>query len=176
MMQVSLARADDALIDCVCQPLVEWIERRTALDCFGVARLCTDLSALAWILSQLGSVSAAAGTGTLGLKVFQFALIVLGLGAILVLRTTFERVGGAASGRPNPLRAAMYVHRLACLLWLTGLSVKTVMSLSGFGSLALLAVGGFATMAAYVGACSNHPPKRRQTSVGQLEPAPAVRR
>ncbi len=165
-MRESLARADDALIDCACQPLVEWIDQHMAIDCFGVARLCIDLSALAWILSQVGGMVTAAGAGTPALEVSQFAVMVLGQGAIMVLRTIFERAGRAGSGRRdgrmNPLRAAMYTHRLACLFWLTGLLVKTATGPAGFGALALLAVGGFATAAVYVGACSNRPQKLRK--------------
>jgi len=79
------------------------------------------------------------------------------------VRTPFERAGGGRKGaQANPLRASMYTHRLGCLLWLTGLSIKTVATPVGFGSLALFAVGAFATLAVYVGACSNRPPKWRE--------------
>jgi hypothetical protein len=166
VMQINLERVDSTLIDRVCQPVVDWIDHHMEVDCFRVARLCFDLSALAWILSQAGGAALAVRTGVPGLQVFQFVLIVLGLGAIIMLRAVFERPGGAGGGgkggRPNPLRAAMYTHRLACLLWLAALLVRTAAGAAEFGSLALLAVGGFATAAVYLGACSNRPPKWRE--------------
>jgi len=148
------ARMDGALIDKVCQPLIDWIDLHLAIDCFQVARICIDLSALAWIMSQ---ASGSAGATPLGI---QFGMIVLGLGAIKMLRTTFQGAGGGR--RPNPLRAAMYTHRLACLFWLTGLLVKTTTMPAGLETLALFAVGGFATVALYVGACSKPPPRQRE--------------
>jgi hypothetical protein len=161
-MQDGLVRLDGALIDGVCQPLVDRLYNHLASDCFRLARICTDLSALAWILSQAPGASEAAKTGNLDLGMFQFALIVLGLGAIMVLRALFERAGnGRNGGLPNPFRAGMFTHRLVCLVWLAGLLVKTGMTPIGFGSLTLLAVGGFATAALYLGSCSNRPPKTR---------------
>jgi len=158
-----VARADDGLIDRVCQPLVDRIGQHADIDCFKVARVCTDLSALAWILSQASVTAAAVGNGVVGFEAFQCALILLGLGSITVLRTLFERAGGGRKGsQANPLRASMYTHRLACMLWLIGLLIKTAMTPVGFGSLALFAVGAFATLAVYVGACSNRPPQRRE--------------
>jgi hypothetical protein len=166
-MKESFARVDDALIDRVFQPLVDWIEYRTEFDVFRVARVCIDLAALAWILSQAGNLAQAVGGGNLGLQGFQFAVIVLGLSAMLVLRRLFERTGGRGAGSmglaANPLRPGMQVHRAACLLWLIGLLVKTVASPFGLAALTLLALGVFATTAVYVGSCSNRPPKRRES-------------
>jgi len=167
-MEKSLARVDGVLIDKVCQPLVDWLSQHLSIDCFRVARVCTDLSALAWILSQVPGLSAMAKNGALGPELFQFGLIVFGLGAIMVLRVLFERAGGTGSGRTggvgNPFRTGMFTHRLTCLVWLTGLLVKTAILPIGFGPLALLAVAGFATVAVYVGSCSNRPPKQQRFS------------
>jgi hypothetical protein len=157
----NFASVDGALIDKVCQPFIDWIDQRVAIDCFQVARICIDLSALAWIVSQAPAAVASDGAAPLGI---QFALIVLGLGAIMILRATFQRAGGGR--QPNPLRAAMYTHRLGCMFWLAGLVVKTATVPMGLASLALFAVGGFATIALYVGACSNPPPKRRENWAG----------
>ena len=163
LMLDQVARADDVLIDKVCQPLVDWIDQAAELDCFKVARVCTDLSALAWILSQASVTAAAVGTGNLGFEFFQCALILLGLGSIIVLRTIFERVGGSRGGsQANPLRASMFTHRVMCLLWLIGMLIKTAMTPVGFEPLALFAVGAFATLGVYAGACSNRPPKRHE--------------
>jgi len=166
-MKEGFARVDDALIDRVFQPLVDWIGDNTAFNGCRVARACIDLAALAWILSQTGNVARSVEAGNLRLEIFQFALIVVGLKAILVLRTLFQRMDGTRAARmggaENPLRAGMQVHRAVCLLWLIGLLVKTGASPTGLESLALLAIGVFATMGVYVGACSNPPPQRRES-------------
>ena len=153
-------RVDGALIDKVCQPLIDWIDQHVVIDCFRVARTCIDLSALAWIVSQASGASLPAEVVPMGI---QFALIVLGLGAIMMLRATFQQTGGVR--RPNPLRAAMYIHRLTCLIWLMGLLAKTATMPAGLAPFALFAVGGFATVALYVGACSSPPPTRREISM-----------
>jgi hypothetical protein len=164
-VQKSLARADEILIDQVCQPPVDWIGHRMSIDCFRLASFCTDLSAIAWILSQAGPAATAARTGHPGFVALQFTLLVLGLAAIVPLRALFRSAGGGGrahrGGQANPLRGAMYTHRIACLLWLTALLVKTATASVGLESLALLAVGAFATMAVYVAACSTPPPKQR---------------
>jgi hypothetical protein len=125
-------------------------------------------------VSQAGSLAHAVGGGNLGLQGFQFAVIVLGLSAILVLRRLFERTGGGGTGRmgvaANPLRAGMQAHRAACLLWLIGLLVKTAASPFGLAAVTLLALGVFATTAVYVGSCSNRPTKRRESRNGGWNP------
>ena len=79
------------------------------------------------------------------------------------MRNLFQRTnraGGASIGA-NPLRAGMHVHRAVCLIWLVGLLAKTAAAPLGLAPVMLLAVGVFITMALYVGACSDRPPKRR---------------
>ncbi len=172
-MQKNLARLDDTLIDKVCQPLADWIFESMTFDCFQISRFCIDLSALAWIVSQADGAVVAAKTGTSGLMAFQFTLIVLGLGAIMVLRSVFERGGTAGSGRgarANPLRAPMYIHRLVCLLGLNNVLVQMVAAPVDLGSMALLLVGGFTVTAVYMGACSNRPPERRTYGSGDWQP------
>ena len=167
-MQDSLARLDDALIDRVFQRAVDRITRHVATDCFRLACVGTDLSALAWILSRAGDIAEAARSGAPLDVGFQSALLILGLGAMTVLRTPFQRAGGAAGGRGrlNPLRAGMQIHRLICLFWLVGLAVKAAWAPAGLEPMALLAMGLSATVAVYVGACSNPPPRRREQRVG----------
>ena len=169
-MKTSFLRADDALIDRVFQPSVDWIADHTAFDGFTVARICIDLTALAWLVSQYSHIAETAASGNLGFDVPQFAITVVGLGAISVLRPLFQRTDRGGSGRrnvsSNPLRVGMYVHRAVGLLWLIGLVAKTMASPPGLASFALLGVGIFATTAMYFGACSNHPTKRCEIREG----------
>ncbi len=165
-MRQRLGRLDDILIDIVCQPVVDWIDQMVAFNCFRIARFLLDLAAFAWILSQAESAVTAARTGLPGLATFQFTLIVVGLGAITVLRSIFNRGGDGGStrqgGLQNPLRPGMFTHRLTCLVWMLCLLLKTALAPANFGSGALLAVGTFATAALYLGACSKPPSKRRE--------------
>ena len=160
-MQERIAQLDDALIDRVCQPLVNRMAAGASVDCYRLARLCNDAAALVWLLSRMGCISDALASGNVGLAGAQSALVLIGLGALLTLRRVFEgRSGGA---RANPLRPAMFLHRVACLLWL---GVLLLGSLSGPGGLMELLTIGVALMmtaSVYVGACSSPPPQRRSS-------------
>ena len=170
-MRDKIERVDGILIDRMCQPVIDWVNGHLTVNCFKAARVLVDLSAFAWILSQASGLAAAAGAKTLENTLVQFALVVVGLSAIIVLRGVFDRAGTMASGgQGNPLRAAMYSHRLTCLLWLVALLIKTSATPLGLESLALLGVGGFATAAVYMGACSNRPPARREYRENNLSP------
>lgn len=159
MMPGIFDRVDDALIDRVFQPLVDWIAASMSLDCFAQARVCTSVSAIAWILSQAKDLAVAAQSGPVGRQVLQGVLLLLGLGAIMVLHTLFQRAGGrGGQGRLNPLRVAMYAHRMTILL---GLGVSVLKIALGVGSFVLLAMALFATAAVYAGACSNSPPRQQ---------------
>lgn len=176
-MRAALTRLDDTLIDRVFQPLVDWMSEHLSLDCFLVARVCTDMAALAWVVSQAGDVVTALGSADSSPATLRFVLLVLGLGAITVLRTLFQHVGsgGKAAARANPLRAGMQVHRFMCQFWLVGLLAKTAAAPFGLAAMGLLAVGMCATLAAYFGACSNPPPKRHAYMAGgpwKLAPLP----
>ncbi len=166
-MRAALARLDDTLIDRVFQPWVDWMSGHLSLDCFRAARVCTDLAALAWILSQAGDVVAALGSAESGPAAPRCALLVLGLAAITVLRTLFQKIGGGGSAaRANPLRAGMQPHRFLCQFWLVALLAKTAAAPAGLAAMGLLAVGVCATLAAYFGACSNPPPQRHASLAG----------
>lgn len=169
------ASLDDTLIDRCFQPVVDWIAQHLLSDCFQQARVCTNISAVLWIWSQIDDVTSAARLGSTGLQVFQTSLLLVGLGGILVLHTLFQRVGGVGGqGRANPLRAGMYMHRLTLLL---ALGVNTAKSMAGSGSVALLTLGIFTTTAVYIGACSNPPPAKHKRSeagwVGRLSAHPS---
>jgi hypothetical protein len=164
MMRETLVRLDDGLIDRVFQRWVDWISGHLTFDCFRLARIFIDLAALAWILSQAGGVVAAFGSAVPGQAAMRGGLLMVGLAAITVLRTLFQKVGGdgQSAGRANPLRAGMLTHRLLCHVWLVGLLVKTAGAPFGLEAYGVLAVGVCATLAAYFGACSNPPPKHRR--------------
>ena len=153
-----MQRLDDTLIDGIFQPWVDWTAAYLPADCFAQARVCTSLSAVAWILSQAGSVTATAQSGLVGLQVVQATVLLLGLAAIMVLHTLFQRAdSGAGPDRANPLRITMYGHRMIIL---SGFVVGVVKLAMGSGSLAVLAVAFFAMAATFIGACSNPTPKR----------------
>ena len=166
-MQESIARLDDALIDRVCQPVVDGLAAAMSVDCFVLARSCNDAAALAWILSQASRVSDALGTGNVALAGAQGALIIIGLAALTTLRRVFDGKQGSRSSsgaRANPLRPAMLQHRLGCLLWLGVQLVSTISKPSGFAEILVLAVGLMTTASVYVGACSSPPPERQGRS------------
>ena len=156
-------RVDDALIDRVFQPLADWMNRTMALGTNRAARTAVDLASLAWICAEAGAAAHAVASQDLRSTVVRGAVIVLGLFALTILRGVFQRTEGTAGAhvQANPLRLGMRTHRAACLLWTIALAVKTIAAPSG--SLALLAVGLFATVAVYIGACTNRPPAWRES-------------
>lgn len=164
-MQERIARLDDALIDHVFQPIVNTLAARTAVDCFYLARLCNDAAALAWILSQLGCMSDALASGNMAFIGAEGTLIIIGLAALTTLRRVFDGRHGPRSstgGRGNPLRPAMFLHRLCCLL---GLGVQLFSNLtrpSGVAEALIIAVSLMTTASVYIGACSSPPPERRR--------------
>ena len=167
-MQEKIAGLDDALIDRVCQPVVDRFAAGTSVDCYRLARQCNDAAALAWILSQAGCASDAFATGNIALAGAEGALILIGLAALTTLRRVFDGQQGSRSSttaRANPLRPAMFIHRLGCLLWLGTQLISTLINPGGFSAMLTLVMGFMTTASVYIGACSSPPPeKRRQTS------------
>jgi hypothetical protein len=162
MVKEKFRQVDDGLIDHCFQPVIDWLAEHTAFDCYAVARLCTDLSAFAWVLSQSNGLIAAIHAARTGEAAFRASLLLLGLGALMVLRTLFQRSGGAgAANCANPLRAGMHVHRFICVSWLLGLMFKAAIGPSGLDGYTALAVGLCGTAAVYFASCSNRPPARR---------------
>jgi hypothetical protein len=159
-MRDVLARVDDALIDRVFQPLVDWMDHHTEIGIFRAARFCVDLASLMWICAEANGFAGGSGFDGSGSIAFRFAIVVAGLWALSSLRGLFQRSDDARAA--NPLRAGMRTHRAACLFWMIALSIKTAHAPNGFEALALLAVGAFATSAVYIGACTTAPPKRRE--------------
>jgi hypothetical protein len=165
---------DNLLIDRVCQPVADWLLRSLELDCFRVARFCTDIAALAWIISQVYGLVPTAKSGLSGTVAFQFTLIVIVLGAMMTVRSIFDR--GSRTGRigqsglSNPLRTKTLPHRLICALGLINQLVQTIMAPIGLVSVALLTMQGFLMTAVFMGACSNRPQMRRKDSVDSWQP------
>lgn len=166
-MREGFARVDDALIDRLFQPLADWMNQRLALGPGRAARGAIDLASLAWIIAQLADAADAVQRHDIRACLFLGCAVVLGLWAFSILRGVFRRADGGAgapaTAQANPLRPGMQVHRVVCLAWMLALIVKTIATPSANGSLALLAVGVFATAAVYIGACTNNPPMRRET-------------
>jgi hypothetical protein len=173
-MQERLAWLDDALIDRICQPVVDRLGTELPVDCYRLARTLNDGAALAWVLSQAGSVAGALATHDLPLAGAQGMLIIIGLAALTTLRRVFEGRQGSrssASARANPLRPAMVLHRLGCLL---GLGIQVLSNLSGpagFAGTMVIVVSLLTTASVYVGACSAPPPQRRARPAWGWRPA-----
>lgn len=173
-MQERISRLDDALIDSVCQPIVNRLATAMPVDCYRFARHLNDAAALAWILSQAGGIAAAFATGNTALAGAQGLLVLIGLAALTTLRRVFEGrqpSRSAATARGNPLRPAMSLHRLGCLL---GLAVQVVNALPqpmGLARFLIIAVGLLTALSVYVGACSSPPPQRRTSRRAVWAPA-----
>jgi len=168
-MKERFTQMDDVLIDRLFQPLADWMHHHLALGTNRAARSAIDLATLAWISAQAAAAARAFGSHDIASSVIGGAVMVAGLWAFSILRNVFQRKDGEASARvrveANPLRPGMQLHRAACLFWMIALAVKTIAAPADFGSLALLAVGAFATAAVYIGACTNNPPARRETGL-----------
>ncbi len=163
-MRESIARLDNALIDGVCQPTVDRLATDMSVDCFWLARGCNDAAALAWILSKAGGIADAFARGNVALAATQSALVVIGLAALTTLRRVFDgkqAPRSSAGARANPLRPAMFPHRLGCLLWLGAQMLGTTSNPTGWSSILKIVVGLMTTASLYVGACSAPPPRRQ---------------
>lgn len=164
-MREMFERVDDGLIDRVFQPAIDWLGDTLDIDGLRAARICTDISAFAWVVSQAGELGRAAAGGRGAELAASLVLMMLGLSAIMVLRTVFQGSSGKSSRTTagNPLRAAMHTHRLTSLFWVFGLVVKTASDPAGLAMIALFGVGVFGAAALYAAACS--PPTARRRSV-----------
>jgi hypothetical protein len=163
-MQERIARLDDALIDRVCQPIVDRLGSNMPVDCFRLARHCNDAAALTWILSQASYVSNAFAAGNIALVGAQGALIFIGLAALTTLLRVFDGKQGArtsAAARANPLRPAMFMHRLGCLLWLATQVLGAMTRPAGYTDILIIGMSLLTTTSVYIGACSSPPPERR---------------
>lgn len=163
-MTEHFVRFDDALIDRLFQPLADRLDRHWALGPHRAARGFLDLASLAWIFAEASALAAAMVNHDMQAAILRSLLVVLGLGALTILRGVFGKTDGGprSTAEANPLRPGMQTHRVLCLAWMVALAVKAFAAPGGFGSLALLAVGVFATAAVYFGACTHSPPPWRR--------------
>jgi hypothetical protein len=169
-MKDRFTHVDDVLIDRLFQPLVDWMNSEMAIGAGRAARVLVDLAALAWIGAEASSASGALAMHDVQAGFVIAIVLMAGLSALTILKGVFRQKDGGGKSRraahANPLRAGMQVHRVACLVWVAALMVKTALVPADFAAVALLAVGLFATAAVYIGACSNRPPKRHARQAG----------
>jgi hypothetical protein len=150
------AALDDALIERVFQPIADLISDTLGLTRSRVTAACLELAAVAWVLSQAPELSSAVLGWQAGSAFVHLVLLMLGLAALLGLRTLFRRVG---TRQANPLRLTMRPHRAVVLLLLAARLAGP--QATGFAAFADFAMLGLATLALYLGACATRPPVRR---------------
>ena len=156
-MRKTFVPLDDVLIEHVFQPasdlmFVQFGLIRATLACF-----CIDAASLAWIVSRTAALSDAVKTTAVTTVCFDAAVLLLGLAALISLRTVFRRA--ATKQQANPLRLAMQPHRAVVLLMLAARVVEMrAPELADAADLGMLIC---ATSALYLGACAEHPPIRR---------------
>jgi hypothetical protein len=153
----TFAPVDDVLIERLFQPVSDVLAYRTGLGRATAACFCIDLASLSWIASRAGEMSGSVAAGNAGAAVLEFSFLLLGLAALISLRTLFRRAGGKQG---NPLRLAMRPHRAVVLLMLAARLLQ--LQAPGLGEAADLAMLMFAASALYLGACNERPPVRRR--------------
>jgi hypothetical protein len=157
-MRKRFAPIDDALIERVFQPVCDRLAAQIGISRTRIACLCIDAAALAWIVSRTQGLSEAVTRWESGLAVMSLAMLLLGLVALISLRTLFRR---ATDRKPaNPLRLSMLPHRAVLLLMLAS-RLTQFHDLSDLADLLMLIC---ATAALYLGACAERPPLRRRST------------
>jgi hypothetical protein len=149
---------DDMLIELVFQPVSDLVSYQVGVSRPATICFCIDAASVAWIASRTSGLSRAVIAWDSGSAFFNLAFLLLGLGALISLRTLFRR---AATRKPaNPLRLTMQPHRAIVLLMLASrLAQLPAPGLTDAADLAMLLC---ATAALYLGACAERPPIRRQ--------------
>ena len=133
-MRKTFAPLDDVLIERFFQPAADLIAHQLAVPRTTAACFCIDLASLSWIVSHVRTLSDAVSAWDGGWSALHLLVLLLGLVALLSLRTLFRRAGRKTA---NPLRLAMQPHRAIVVLMLC------------------------AGCAMYLGACAERPPVRR---------------
>jgi hypothetical protein len=158
-MRKTFAPLDDMLIERLFQPVSDLISCRFGLNRGTAACFCLDIASLAWIMSRLSGLSDAVSAWDSGTAFLDLALLMLGLIALISLRSLFHRTRGKQG---NPLRRAMQPHRAIVLVMLA--ARLTQLQSPGLGDAADIAMLVFAASALYLGACTERPPVRRTSA------------
>ena len=156
-MRKTFGPFDDFLIERLFQPLTDLIAQRGGFSRSAASCFCIDIASLAWIVSRAQGLSDAAAHWD-GAALMGPARLMLGLVALVSLRTLLRKSGG--NGLGNPLRAAMRPHRaVALMLLLARLAQIHAIDLADTADTVMLV---FAVSAMYLGACAERPPLRRR--------------
>lgn len=144
---------DDVLIERVFQPVTDLTATRLGLGRLVLTCACLDAASLTWLMSRLPEL-----TGDREATMcLQGMLLLLGLTALVSLRSLFRRAGHRPQG--NPLRQAMRPHRAVILLLLSARLLQWHgPNLADAADLLMLL---FSSVALYLGACAERPPLRR---------------
>ncbi len=162
-MRKTFASIDDTLIERLFQPVTDLLANRLGLGRANAACVCIDAASLSWIVSRARGLSDDAASWHVATSLFEVSILLLGLVALLSLRTLFRRTG---TRQANPLRQAMRPHRAVVLLMLAARSVQLqAPCLTDLADLAMLVCAAFAL---YLSACAERPPLRRPAA------APAI--
>jgi hypothetical protein len=155
-MRKTFAPVDDVLIERLFQPASDLITYWTGLSRAASACFCIDIASFSWIASRAGGISAAVAERDAGGAALDGSVLLLGLVALMSLRTLFRRTGRKQA---NPLRLAMQPHRAFVLLMLGARLFQ--LQTPGPAAAADLAMLIFAASALYLGACAERPPIQR---------------
>jgi hypothetical protein len=165
-MRKTFAALDDVLIERVFQPVSDLLSNQLQLSKAKAACFCVDAASLAWIVSRTPGLSAAVIAWDSGAAFLDLALLLLGLAALISLRSLFRRA--MVGQQANPLRMAMRPHRGIVLLMLATRPVQlTTFDLTDAADLAMLLC---AASALYLAACAQRPPVRRHNNALILAP------
>ena len=163
-MRKTFAPLDDALIERLFQPIADLMTYRMGVSRSRIACFCIDIASLSWIASRARGLSDAVTAWDASTAFLDVSLLLLGLIALISLRTLFRRAGGKQG---NPLRLAMRPHRAIVLLMLAAQLIE--LQSPDLPAIAGIAMLVFAASALYLGACAERPPVRRAR--GTLVPA-----
>ena len=166
-MRRTFTALDDVLIERVFQPVSDLLSNQLQLSKAKAACICVDAASLAWIVSRAPGLSVAVIAWESGTAILDLALLLLGLAALISLRSLFRRA--MVEKRANPLRIAMRPHRGMVVLMLATRPVQLMtFDLTDAADLAMLLC---AASALYLAACAQHPPVRRRNNALILVPA-----
>jgi hypothetical protein len=165
-MRKTFAPIDDALIERLFQPVSDMVSGRVGAGGAAAACFCIDIASVAWIVSRMSGLSDAVIAWDAGSALLDLTTLVLGLVALVSLRTLFRR----ARVKPgNPLRKAMLPHRAIVLVMLAARLLR--LQAPALAEAADIAMLIFAASALYLGACSERPPVRRTWAAWAGAPA-----